>query len=85
MLSRPQNIRVGRVDNLEIFWPNIFTEETGLFFFISGYYYEIILDIVIIEPGLFVFFFFTGKFFTFTFSFHCKHGESVNLLALIKH
>ena len=24
-------------------------------------------------------------FFTFTFSFHCKHGESVNLMALIKH
>ena len=34
MLSRPQNIRVGRVDNFEIFWPDIFTEETGLFFFL---------------------------------------------------
>ena len=31
MLSRPQDIRVGRVDNLEIFLPNMFTEETGFF------------------------------------------------------
>ena len=29
--------------------------------------------------------FFSGNFFTFTFSFHSKHGESVNLMALIKH
>ena len=32
MLSRPQNIRVGRVDNLETFLPNMFTEETGFFY-----------------------------------------------------
>ena len=31
MWSRAQNIRVGRVDNLEIFLPNMFTEETGVF------------------------------------------------------
>ena len=31
MLSRAQNIRVGRVDYLEIFLPNMFTEETGFF------------------------------------------------------
>ena len=29
MLSRAQNISVGRVDNLEIFLPNMFTEENG--------------------------------------------------------
>ena len=33
MLSWPQNIRVGRVDNLEIFLPNMFTEETGFFYY----------------------------------------------------
>ena len=37
MLSRPQNIRVGRVDNL--FLSHMFTEETGLL--ITGYYHEI--------------------------------------------
>ena len=41
MLSRPQNIRVGRVDNLEIFLPNMFPEETGVFFLITGYCHEI--------------------------------------------
>ena len=40
MLSRPQNIRVGRVDNLDIILPNMFTEETG-FFLITGYCHEI--------------------------------------------
>ena len=29
--------------------------------------------------------FFNGTFLTFSFSFQCKDGESVNLLALIKH
>ena len=40
MLSRAQNIRVGKVDNLEIFLPNMFTEQTGVF--ITGYHHEII-------------------------------------------
>ena len=40
MLSRPKNIRVGRVDNLEIFLPYMFTEETGAFL-IRGYCHEI--------------------------------------------
>ena len=46
MLSRAQNIRVGRVDNLEIFLPDMFTEETG-FFFITGYHHEINFYVVI--------------------------------------
>ena len=32
MLSRPQNIRAGRVDNLKIFLPNVFSEETGFLY-----------------------------------------------------
>ena len=63
MLSRAQSIRVS--NNLEIFLPNMFTEETGFF---------LLQDIIMKLISIF-----------FTFSFHCKHGESVNLLALIKH
>ena len=40
MLSRPQNIRVGRVDNLQIFFGLIcLLKRQG--FLITGYYHEI--------------------------------------------
>ena len=78
MLSMPQNIRVGRVEG--DFLPNMFTEETGFFLL-----QDIIMKLISRHCNLLNLFFFSGTFFTFTFSFHCKHGESVNLLALIKH